>query len=86
MFWDLNTGMATSQLTASLVTVSTRNLASFEDLRPSTVKFSSFGTLKPGAFTHRPFKGLVVKAATAVAPKAIPVIILLFVLLLMGKV
>ncbi|XP_022750004.1 20 kDa chaperonin, chloroplastic-like [Durio zibethinus] len=61
--------MATSQLTASSMTVSARNLASFEGLRLSTVKFSSFGALKPGALTHRSFKGLVVKAATVVAPK-----------------
>ncbi|XVF48852.1 hypothetical protein PTKIN_Ptkin03bG0221600 [Pterospermum kingtungense] len=61
--------MATSQLTAPSVRVSARNLASFEGLRPSTVKFSSFGTLKVGSLTHRSFKGLVVKAATVVAPK-----------------
>ncbi|XVE97862.1 hypothetical protein REPUB_Repub03eG0055200 [Reevesia pubescens] len=61
--------MATSQLTASSVTVLARNLASFEGLRASTVKFPSFGTLKPGALSHRSFKGLVVKAATVVAPK-----------------
>ncbi|EOY30200.1 Chaperonin 20 isoform 2 [Theobroma cacao] len=61
--------MATFHLTASSVTVSARNLASFEGLRPSTVKFSSFGTLKPGALTQRSFKSLVVKAATVVAPK-----------------
>ncbi|KAL4284620.1 hypothetical protein GQ457_16G002260 [Hibiscus cannabinus] len=61
--------MATSQLTASSVTASARNLASFEGLRPSAVKFVSFGTLKPGALSHRSFKGLVVKAATVVAPK-----------------
>ncbi|OMO67153.1 GroES-like protein [Corchorus capsularis] len=61
--------MATSQLTASSMTVSARNLASFEGLRPSTVKFSSFGTLKPGSLAHRSFKSLVVKAAAVVAPK-----------------
>ncbi|XP_039016708.1 20 kDa chaperonin, chloroplastic-like [Hibiscus syriacus] len=61
--------MATSQLTAPSVTVSARNLASFEGLRHSSVKFASFGTLKPGTLTHRSFKGLVVKAATVVAPK-----------------
>ncbi|KAH1056955.1 hypothetical protein J1N35_035020 [Gossypium stocksii] len=61
--------MATSQLTASSVTASTRNLASLQGLRLSTVKFSSFGTLKPGALTSRSFKALVVKAATVVAPK-----------------
>ncbi|KAE8689148.1 10 kDa chaperonin [Hibiscus syriacus] len=46
--------MATSQLTAPSVTVSARNLASFEGLRHSSVKFASFGTLKPGTLTHRP--------------------------------
>ncbi|XP_022732354.1 20 kDa chaperonin, chloroplastic-like isoform X2 [Durio zibethinus] len=61
--------MATTQLTASSVTVSARNLASFEGLRPSTGKFSSLGTLKSGALTHRSFKGLVVKAAGVVAAK-----------------
>lgn len=61
--------MATAQLTASSVTVSARNLASFEGLRPSTVKFASFGTLRTGALTQRSFRGLVVKAATVVAPK-----------------
>ncbi|GMI94938.1 chaperonin 20, CHLOROPLAST CHAPERONIN 10 [Hibiscus trionum] len=61
--------MATSQLTASSMTVSARNLASFEGLRPSIVKLSSFGILKPGSLTQRSFKGLVVKAAAIVAPK-----------------
>ncbi|KAK8509141.1 hypothetical protein V6N12_018229 [Hibiscus sabdariffa] len=61
--------MATSQLTASSVTASARNLASFQGLRPSAVKFVSFGTLKAGTLSHRSFKGLVVKAATVVAPK-----------------
>lgn len=67
--WNLNAEMATAQLTASSVTVSARNLASFEGLRPSTVKFASFGTLRTGALTQRSFRGLVVKAATVVAPK-----------------
>lgn len=61
--------MATAQLTASSVTVSARNLASFEGLRPSTIKFASFGTLRTGALSQRSFRGLVVKAATVVAPK-----------------
>ncbi|OMO86354.1 GroES-like protein [Corchorus olitorius] len=61
--------MATSQLTASSMTVSARNLASFEGLRPSAVKFSSFGTIKPGSLSNRSFKSLVVKAANVVAPK-----------------
>ncbi|KAF2287085.1 hypothetical protein GH714_038065 [Hevea brasiliensis] len=61
--------MATTQLTASSVSVSARNLASFEGLRPSTVKFASFGTLKAGSLAQRSFRGLVVKAATLVAPK-----------------
>ncbi|KAE8718843.1 10 kDa chaperonin [Hibiscus syriacus] len=61
--------MAASQLTASSMTVSVRNLASFEGLRPSVVKFSSFGTLKPGSLSQRSFKGLFVKAAAIVAPK-----------------
>ncbi|KAB2077206.1 hypothetical protein ES319_A06G086000v1 [Gossypium barbadense] len=61
--------MATSQLTASPVTASARNLASLQGLKLSTIKFSSIGTLKPGALTSRSFKGLVVKAATVVAPK-----------------
>ncbi|KAL4303496.1 hypothetical protein GQ457_10G001370 [Hibiscus cannabinus] len=61
--------MATSQLSASSMAVSVRNLASFEGLRPSIVKFSSFGTLKPGALSQRSFRGLVVKSASVVAPK-----------------
>lgn len=61
--------MATAQLTASSISVSVRSLASFEGLRPSTVKFASFGTLKAGGAPQRSFRGLVVKAATVVAPK-----------------
>nr|AWW15211.1 20 kDa chaperonin [Manihot esculenta] len=61
--------MATAQLTASSISVSVRSLASFEGLRPSTVKFASFGTLKAGSAPQRSFRGLVVKAATVVAPK-----------------
>ncbi|KAL7194041.1 hypothetical protein ACSBR2_025650 [Camellia fascicularis] len=55
--------MATAQLTASSISV--RNLPSFEGLRPSTVTFSLVAPLKQG----RSFRGLVVKAATTVAPK-----------------
>ncbi|GLU10178.1 hypothetical protein SLE2022_269980 [Rubroshorea leprosula] len=61
--------MAAAQLTASTMTVPARNFALFDGLRPSTVKFASFGTLRPGTLTHKSFKGLVVKAATVVAPK-----------------
>ncbi|KAH7574526.1 hypothetical protein ACOSP7_008646 [Xanthoceras sorbifolium] len=57
--------MATAQLTASSVSVQARGFASFETLRPSTVKFASVG----GGLSQRSFRGLVVKAATAVAPK-----------------
>ncbi|KAB1199694.1 20 kDa chaperonin, chloroplastic [Morella rubra] len=62
--------MASAQLTA--LSISTRNLASFQGLRPSeTAKFgASMGHLRvtPG-LSHRSFKGLVVKAATVVTPK-----------------
>ncbi|GMI88538.1 chaperonin 20, CHLOROPLAST CHAPERONIN 10 [Hibiscus trionum] len=61
--------MATFQLASASVTVSAKNMVSFEGLKPNTMKFSSLGSLKPGALTHRSFKGLVVKAATVVAPK-----------------
>lgn len=57
--------MATAQLTASSVTAPARGFASFEGLRPSTVKFAYVGS----GFSQRSFRGLVVKAATAVAPK-----------------
>lgn len=61
--------MAAAQLTASSVSVSARNLSSFEGLRPSSVKFASFGTLKASGVSQRSFRGLAVKAATLVAPK-----------------
>ncbi|CAI0406437.1 unnamed protein product [Linum tenue] len=61
--------MAASQLTASSISVSARNLVSFEGLKPSAVKFASFGTLKAGGLSQRSFRGLVVQAATVVAPK-----------------
>ncbi|KAL6226827.1 hypothetical protein ACLB2K_000787 [Fragaria x ananassa] len=54
--------MATAQLTAS--SISARSLASFEGLRPSNTKFASVSLV-----SCRSFRGLVVKAATTVAPK-----------------
>lgn len=59
--------MATTHLTASSISAS--SLRSFEGLRPSTVKISSVGALRPGSLAQRSFRGLVVKAATVVAPK-----------------
>ncbi|XP_059634685.1 20 kDa chaperonin, chloroplastic-like [Cornus florida] len=56
--------MATAQLTAS--SISYRSLPSFEGLKPSTVKFSSVAPLRQNL---KSFRGLVVKAATVVAPK-----------------
>ncbi|CAN1133865.1 20 kDa chaperonin, chloroplastic [Linum perenne] len=58
--------MASTQLTASSISVSARNLVSFEGIKPSTVNFASFGTLKSGSSSWR---RLVVQAATVVAPK-----------------
>ncbi|KAG7983931.1 hypothetical protein I3843_04G130700 [Carya illinoinensis] len=59
--------MATAQLTT--LSISTRNLSSFQGLRPSeAVKFGpSVGHLT--GLSQRSFKGLVVKAATIVTPK-----------------
>ncbi|OWM84060.1 20 kDa chaperonin, chloroplastic-like [Punica granatum] len=59
--------MAATQLTAP--SISARNLPSFEGFRPSTVKFASVGPLNVGSLSRRSFRGLVVKAATVVAPK-----------------
>ncbi|KAK4266066.1 hypothetical protein QN277_027039 [Acacia crassicarpa] len=59
--------MATAQLTAS--SFSTMNLPSFEGLRPSVVQFSAVGHVRLAGLTKRSFRGLVVKAATVVAPK-----------------
>ncbi|KAI4344638.1 hypothetical protein L6164_011841 [Bauhinia variegata] len=59
--------MATAQLTASSISV--RNLPSLEGLRPGWVKFSSLGHVRIGGLAQRSFRGLVVKAATTVAPK-----------------
>lgn len=58
--------MAATQLTA--MTVPSRSLATFEGLRPSTVKIAAFAPLKQG-LGQRSFRPLVVKAATVVAPK-----------------
>ncbi|KAJ7976547.1 20 kDa chaperonin, chloroplastic-like protein [Quillaja saponaria] len=59
--------MATAQLTSS--SISTRNLPLFQGIRPYAVKFSSVGQLRVGGLTQRLFQGLVVNAATVVAPK-----------------
>ncbi|KAI4335179.1 hypothetical protein L6164_013849 [Bauhinia variegata] len=59
--------MATAQLTAS--SISARNLPSLEGLRPGSVKFSSVGHVRTAGLTQRTFRGLVVKAATTIAPK-----------------
>ncbi|CAN1772544.1 20 kDa chaperonin, chloroplastic [Linum perenne] len=60
--------MASTQLTASSISVSARNLVSFEGIKPSTVNMASFGTLKSGSSSRR---RLVVQAATVVAPKRV---------------
>lgn len=60
--------MAAIQLSAS--SISTRSLPSFEGLRPSSLRISSFGPFtKGGVVTQQSFRGLVVRAATVVAPK-----------------
>lgn len=59
--------MASSQLTAS--SISTRSVASFEGLRPSSVQFHSARHVRIGNPARRSFKALIVKAATVVAPK-----------------
>ena len=63
--------MATAQLTAS--TISTRNLPSFQGLRPSALKVGpSVGYCRVGnGLSQRSFRGLVVKAATVVTPKVV---------------
>ncbi|GJR98247.1 hypothetical protein Tco_0270421 [Tanacetum coccineum] len=53
---------------ATQMTVAGVYLPSFEGLRPSTVKVSSLSFRMGGGFTRR---GLVVKAATSVAPKVV---------------
>ncbi|KAL5069582.1 hypothetical protein RYX36_020469 [Vicia faba] len=59
--------MASSHLTAS--SISTRNVASFQGLRPSEVQFHGARNVRIGNSARRSFKGVVVKAATVVAPK-----------------
>uniref|UniRef100_A0A2N9EFX6 20 kDa chaperonin, chloroplastic n=1 Tax=Fagus sylvatica TaxID=28930 RepID=A0A2N9EFX6_FAGSY len=61
--------MATAQLTAS--SISTRNLPSFQGLRPSALKVGpSVGYCRVGnGLSQRSFQGMVVKAATVVTPK-----------------
>ncbi|KAL0344998.1 UNVERIFIED_CONTAM: chaperonin, chloroplastic [Sesamum radiatum] len=62
--------MATSQLTSAASSISAKGFISFEGLRASSaVKVSSFSPLKQNGLSLRSFRGLVVKAATAVAPK-----------------
>ncbi|KAL6010567.1 20 kDa chaperonin, chloroplastic [Asimina triloba] len=51
-------------------TAATRSLPSFDGLRPSMVRVLSAGPSSLG-FNQRHFQGLVVRAATTVAPKAI---------------
>ncbi|KAK7281329.1 hypothetical protein RIF29_09207 [Crotalaria pallida] len=59
--------MAATHLTAS--SISARNMVSFEGLRPSAVQFPCVGNVRVGNLTQRSFRGMVVKAATVVAPK-----------------
>ncbi|KAE8653462.1 20 kDa chaperonin, chloroplastic [Cucumis sativus] len=61
--------MAAAHFTGSLI--SSRNLLpSFNGLRPSSVKFSpSVAHARVGGLANRSFTGLVVRAATVVAPK-----------------
>lgn len=59
--------MATAQLTAS--SISGRSLPAFEGLRPASVKFGPAGHVTLPGVNQRSFRGLVVKAATVVAPK-----------------
>ncbi|KAL0426758.1 UNVERIFIED_CONTAM: chaperonin, chloroplastic [Sesamum latifolium] len=62
--------MATAQLTSAASSISAKGFVSFEGLRASSaVKVSSFSPLKQNGLSLRSFRGLVVKAATAVAPK-----------------
>ncbi|KAL9224643.1 hypothetical protein vseg_000661 [Gypsophila vaccaria] len=59
--------MAGAQMRATSVT--NVGVLSFEGLRNSTNKVTSFVTLRRKCFNHRCFSPLVVKAATVVAPK-----------------
>lgn len=62
--------MATAQLTSAASPVTAKGFTSFEGLRASNaVKISSFSPLKQNGLSLRSFRGLVVKAATTVAPK-----------------
>ncbi|KAH6779174.1 chaperonin 20 [Perilla frutescens var. hirtella] len=63
--------MAAAQLTSAASSISAaKGFASFEGLRATqSVKISSFSPLKQSGLSLRSFRGLVVKAATAVAPK-----------------
>ncbi|KAL6585692.1 20 kDa chaperonin, chloroplastic [Orobanche minor] len=62
--------MATTQLTSAAASISAKGFTSFEGLRASnTVRMSSFSPLKHDSLSVRSFRGLVVKAATTVAPK-----------------
>lgn len=61
--------MASGQLTAPAF--SARLVPSFEGLRPSTANFASVGPFKAGSLAQRSFRGLVVRAATVVAPKVV---------------
>ncbi|XP_047310828.1 20 kDa chaperonin, chloroplastic-like [Impatiens glandulifera] len=59
--------MATVQFSAS--SVSSKNLPSFEGLRPSAIRTSIYSPLRQGNLSLRSFRGLVVTAATTVTPK-----------------
>lgn len=59
--------MAAAQMTAAAS--SSVFLPSFEGLKPSTIKVSSASFRMGGGLTLRSTRGLVVKAATTVAPK-----------------
>ncbi|KAL6496450.1 20 kDa chaperonin, chloroplastic [Orobanche gracilis] len=62
--------MATMQLTSAAASISAKGFTSFEGLRASnTVRMTSFSPLKHDALFVRSFRGLVVKAATTVAPE-----------------
>lgn len=63
--------MASAQLTSAASSISpATGFASFEGLRATqSVKISSFSPLKQNGLSLRSSRGLVVKAATAVAPK-----------------
>ena len=68
MFLWIEREMAAAQLTGSLI--SAKNLPSFNGLRPSAVKFSpSIAHMIVGGRANRSYTGLVVRAATVVAPK-----------------